>query len=279
MTNMIFDIQRASTVDGPGFRTTVFFKGCNLRCAWCHNPESQEFGKQLLFYSDRCKGCGICKEICPNKLQSCDLCGRCAYYCSSEARVMCGEVKSASEIMNVIIADRDFYANDGGVTFSGGECMLQPKLLLELLRDCKAQRVHTAVDTAGCVPFSVFESIIEYTDLFLFDIKMMDPVKHRRYTGVSNDLILANLARLLDLKTRIWVRVPVVTGVNDNEEEMRAIRSFLEKHGVPEKVELLPYHRMGIKKAHALGNEPVEFEIPTPNHIAQLERVFHRMEE
>ena len=151
---MIFDIQRNSFVDGPGIRTTVFFKGCNLRCKWCHNPESQSFEKQMLFYKDKCTGCGKCREVCPNHLQSCDFCGKCELYCPAEARKICGREYTSDEVLAEVIKDKAFYDNSGGgVTFSGGECMLQLDFLREILEKCKSAGIHTAVDTAGNVPW------------------------------------------------------------------------------------------------------------------------------
>ena len=267
----IFDIQRGSTMDGPGFRTTVFFKGCNLRCRWCHNPESQSPRRQLLYYEDRCIHCGKCQEVCPHHLRSCDLCGACEKYCPAEARALCGKQVTVEEIIGQIEADRIFYqTSGGGATFSGGECLLQPEFLTALLRACRAQGIHTAVDTAGAVDFTVFEDILPYTGLFLYDVKCMDTEKHRLYTGVDNAQILENLARLLRDGRRVWIRVPVVPGVNDTVEEMQAIRGFLLQYGWPEKVELLPYHPMGESKSAALELPFTAFEVPDQNKIALL---------
>ena len=227
MKAFIFDIQRASTVDGPGFRTAVFFKGCNLRCAWCHNPESQLSRPELLFYRDRCTHCGRCAQVCPHRLLSCTACGACAAVCPNEARVLCGKEYTPEEVLRVILKDKLFYDTSGG--------MLQPDFLASLLRLCRENRVHTAVDTAGCVPFRSFEKILPCTDLFLYDIKLMDPEKHREYTGAGNEIILANLARLLRAGQRVWIRVPIIPGVNDTIEEMRRIRAFLTDNGYPER--------------------------------------------
>ena len=271
MTATIFDIQRSSFVDGPGIRTTVFFKGCNLRCAWCHNPESQSTAPQLMFYADKCQGCGKCLEKCPHDLKSCELCGKCELYCPTEARRVCGKAYTADELLTEILADKLFYdTSGGGATFSGGECMLYPDFLAELLQKCKENGVSTAVDTAGHVPFTHFERVLPFTDMFLYDIKCMDTDTHKAYTGVGNELILENLAKLLARGARVWIRVPVIVGVNDHEQEMRAMAEFLQKHGRPEKIELLPYHAMGESKARAIGREPVIFTAPSKEKIEML---------
>ena len=167
-TTNIFDIQRDSFVDGPGIRTTVFFKGCNLHCAWCHNPESQSAKPQMMFYKNKCTGCGKCREKCPHNLESCDLCGKCTVYCPHDAREICGKEYTVDEVLREIRKDKTFYkTSGGGVTFSGGECMLQIEFLTKILKACKENGIHTAVDTAGHVPFEFFERIIPYTDLFL----------------------------------------------------------------------------------------------------------------
>ena len=197
MKATIFDIERNSHVDGPGIRTIVFFKGCNLRCTWCHNPESQSGKQQMMFYKDKCKGCGKCKEFCPNHLENCDLCGNCTFYCPVDARKVCGKEYAVDEVFAEIIKDKSYYDNSGGgVTFSGGECMLQIDFLAEILKKCKENGIHTAVDTAGHIPFERFEKILPHTDLFLYEIKMFDSEMHKKYVGVDNELILENLKKM-----------------------------------------------------------------------------------
>lgn len=270
---MIFDIQRNSFVDGPGIRTTVFFKGCNLRCKWCHNPESQSFDKQMMFYKDKCTGCGKCREVCPNHLKKCDFCGKCELYCPAEARKICGREYTSDEVLAEVIKDKAFYDNSGGgVTFSGGECMLQLDFLREILEKCKSEGIHTAVDTAGNVPWKSFEKILPFTDLFLYDIKAFGAELHRKGTGVSNELILENLKNLSG-RADIIVRIPVIGGYNDNDEEIRQIADFLKQIKII-KAELLPYHAMGEHKYTALGRNTESFNVPNKNFMNRSQQLF-----
>ena len=272
---IIFDIQRNSYVDGPGIRTTVFFKGCNLKCAWCHNPESQNPKREMLFYKDKCIGCGKCKEKCPNSLEKCDFCEKCTIFCPQNAREICGREYTAEEVLKIILKDKSFYdASGGGVTFSGGECMLQIDFLEEILRLCKENGIHTAVDTAGHVPYDYFERILPYTDLFLYDVKCLDSEKHKKFVGVSNARILENLEKLLAAGASVLVRIPVIPEVNDSAEEMKAVSAFLRKGNNSPRVELLPYHRMGEHKYTALGKEATLFEVPSEEKMALLRKMF-----
>ena len=271
MTATIFDIQRASFVDGPGIRTTVFFKGCNLRCAWCHNPESQSVKREMLFYKNRCTGCGKCKEKCPNSLEKCDFCGKCALFCPHDAREICGKEYTIDDVVHEVIKDKAIYENSGGgVTFSGGECMLQIDFLEEVLKKCKEQGIHTAVDTAGQVSFDKFERILPYIDMFLYDIKIADSEKHKKYVGAPNELIISNLERLISLGKRVWVRVPVISGINDTEEEILAIKKIANG---AEKIELLPYHAMGEHKYEALGRAVTKFSAPNDEKMRELRKM------
>lgn len=274
MKATVFDIQRNSFVDGPGIRTTVFFKGCNLDCKWCHNPESKFSKPQMLFYKNKCTGCMKCAKVCPNELKKCDLCGKCELYCPNDARKVCGKRYDVDEILKEVLKDKAFYDNsDGGVTFSGGECMLQIDFLCEILKRCKECGVHTAVDTAGNVPWERFEKVLPYTDLFLYDIKAMDDETHKKYVGVSNVLILENLKKLFEKNANVLIRIPVIPTVNDDAEEMLKIKAFLEPFN-PLKVELLPYHKMGEHKYDALGLEMTEFEVPEKEKIDELKKIF-----
>lgn len=266
MKGLIFDIQRNSFVDGPGIRTTMFFKGCNLRCGWCHNPESQNFAKEILFYKNKCTGCGKCKELTTEDSN---------FICFNDAKEICGKEYTVDEVFSEIIKDKAFYENScGGVTFSGGECMLQIDFLEAILKECKKNGIHTAVDTAGNVPFEYFERILSYTDLFLYDIKCFDSNKHRKHTGVGNEIILSNLKKLLRTDKSIWIRIPIIPTFNDGVDEMQHIETFLCSQKYPEKVELLPYHAMGERKYAALGRASQTFPVPSEEKMIQLKTIF-----
>lgn len=276
MNGLIFNIQRFSVHDGPGIRTTVFFKGCNLSCEWCHNPESQSGKIQMMFHREKCISCGKCKEKCPNNLEKCDFCGECALYCPQDAREICGKEYSVEQVMDEALRDIEFYSNSGGgITFSGGECMLQIDFLEKLLCACRSSSISTAVDTAGHLPFEYFERVIPYTDLFLYDLKCADGDKHRRYTGVDNELILENLGKLLALGKRVWIRIPIIPTVNDTEDEMRRIKDIISRLGEPEKIELLPYHALGEHKYSAIGKRPKSFTVPSEELMKSLRAVLN----
>jgi len=274
-TATIFDIERNAFTDGPGIRTTVFFKGCNLRCAWCHNPESQSPHPQMLFDQQQCKGCGKCATVCPSGLENCTLCGKCALYCPEDARRICGREVTPAEVLAELLKDKAYYdRSGGGATFSGGECMLQIDFLTEILRLCKENGIHTAVDTAGHVPYERFEQILPYTDLFLYDLKLLDSDRHRQYTGVGSELILSNLQKLFQSGTPVWIRIPVIPGVNDGVEDMQQIKQWIDRHGKPAKVELLPYHAMGEHKYHSLGMQAPVFQTPDAETMNRLRQMF-----
>ncbi len=268
---LISDIQRFCMHDGPGIRTTVFFKGCPLSCEWCHNPETQSLQKEILFYKSKCINCGACNSC---EKQECVACGECAKNCPTNAREVVGQEYSPDQLYEHLQKDVAFYGKNGGVTFSGGECMLQIDPLTKTLKMCNENGIHTAVDTSGHVPFESFEKILPYTDLFLYDVKLFDPENHKKYTGVDNELIFKNLKKLFDAGAEIWIRIPVIPSVNDSIEEMQKIKNFLDRCGFPERIELLPYHPMGESKCSALGKSQRIFEIPSSEKMKLLEEVF-----
>ncbi len=258
---LIFNIQHFSIHDGPGVRTVVFFKGCNLLCKWCHNPESMSFSPQLFFYEEKCSGCSACINKCSCHIldfnschvwlhNKCKKCFRCCDTCYTGALTVVGSVVSVSNIMEQILSNKLYFTQSGGgVTFSGGECMLQPDFLLALLTECKENGIHTAIDTAGNVPFEFFEHIIPYTDLFLYDIKAINSDLHFKLTGENNELILSNFNKLYELGCNIIVRIPYIPGFN--AEEVEYIGEFLLPYKLSK--ELLPCHTLGNSKYEALG--------------------------
>ena len=264
MKATIFEIKRFAVHDGDGIRTTVFFKGCPLRCVWCHNPEGLSFEQQEAFYAHKCIGCGEC-----NKTEFV------ADDCLGEARIVYGRTVTVDELLPLLLEDRDFYDNSGGgVTLSGGECLMQADFCAELLKRLKENGIHTAVDTAGHVPYERCEKILPYTDLFLYDVKCFDSEKHRRYTGGGNELILENLKKLLTSGTHVWIRIPIIDALNDTIEEMQKIKEYLFSCGTPKKIELLPYHAMGEHKYVALGKEEPRFSVPSEEKMRQLKNIF-----
>lgn len=249
MNGTIFDIQRFSIYDGPGIRTTVFLKGCNLKCLWCHNPESQLSRSELLFYRDKCIECGACKRICANENNApCTACGKCVPACPANARELAGKTVSASEVMETVLKDKKYYATSGGgVTLSGGEPLLQSDFAAEILKKAKTNGLHTAIETAGHVNWSVFEKVLPFLDLILYDIKAIDEATHFRCTSVSNKLILENAEKLKKRPVKLLFRMPVVPAYND--KEVTAVRTFTKGFDL----ELMPYHKTAKNKYKALS--------------------------
>lgn len=274
-TATIFDVQKCSFIDGPGIRTTVFFKGCNLKCKWCHNPESQSPNRELMVQSKKCVGCGKCLEKCPNKFSSCDMCGKCTIYCPALAREIVGKEYTVDQVLSEILSDKKFYlSSGGGATFSGGECMLRVDFLAELLKKCKENGVHTAIDTAGCVPYDSFLKVLPFTDLILYDVKCFSEELHLQGTGVSNRLILKNLERLSqETDCEIIVRIPVIPGYNTDTKELSSMAKFLASLRI-KAVELLPYHTMGNYKYQTLGRTPFVYDVPAEEDMTYYKKLF-----
>ena len=263
----VFEIERYATKDGPGIRTVVFFKGCNLKCIWCQNPESQLMKPEVMYSKEQCAGCRKCIFACPNgsveeipplgfisNHNTCILCGACVDACFYDARRIVGKKYTIESIMEEILKDKAFYDNSGGgVTFSGGEPLLQHRAVLELASRCKSKGIHTALETAGHVDWTVFNEIIPNMDLIFYDVKHIDEKLHKEYTGVSNRLILQNLQKLSMHFDNIVVRIPIIPKVNNTLDVQRKIYHFLLESTRVKTVELLPFHRLGAAKYSGLG--------------------------
>ena len=255
ITGKIFDIKKYAIHDGPGIRTTVFLKDCPLSCWWCHNPEGLQQAPKVIFDRHLCIGCHDCEKACPagaisvspvglvtdNRL--CTACGLCVDTCSADARKMSEQILTVSQLMAIIQKDILFFdESGGGVTFSGGEPLLQPDFLIEALSECGRSEIHRVVDTSGYAGRSDLKQVAKQTDLFLYDIKCIDSKTHRKYTGVPNKVILDNLVLLHDLGAEIIVRIPLIPGFNDDVESMSQIRSFLRPLKSIHEISMLPYH-------------------------------------
>jgi pyruvate formate lyase activating enzyme len=290
VTGRVFDIKRYSIHDGPGIRTTVFLKGCALNCLWCHNPESVDPGPELMHWPGRCARCYACIAACPKGAIAqdasgavvvdrtrCDLCGQCAEACLYDAMQIVGREMSVDEVLDEVEKDRIFYEQSGGgVTLSGGDPAVQPAFAEALLDGCRQRGLRTAVDTAGSSRNGALDRLAAKTDLILYDLKVMDDARHREWTGVSNAAILANLERLAGGRTEVWVRIPLVRGVNDDEDNIRRTTALLTSLGTIKRIGLLPYHSGGLEKARRIGKETCfrRFEPPSEERLAAIEAAF-----
>lgn len=293
ITGLIFNVQRFSLHDGPGIRTTVFLKGCPLRCFWCHNPEGLHPWPEVQFFPGRCVGCGECEKVCPQGAQQvladgrrfydrgrCTQCGACVEACVAESLRLVGKRVTLDEALGEVLADRAFYeTSGGGVTLSGGEPFIQPAFTRALLTACKAEGLHTAIETSAFCPWEAMEAVLPVTDLWMVDIKHLDGEKHRQATGVSNRQILENIRRLAETGQPLVLRVPVVPGVNDTPAEIGAIAEFVQtlnlrraRSAPPLSLELLPFHRLAGEKYRSLGMDDAAAELtpPTAEQMASL---------
>ena len=275
---LVFDIKKYAIHDGPGIRTTVFFKGCPLECQWCHNPESRSAYVEHSFRKNRCTGCGQCVEACPEQaismiddkpvteIKKCTLCGRCVDICTACAREIVGREMTVNEVLDEVEKDIIFYdESGGGVTFSGGEPLMQPEFLVALLNQCKRQGIHTAVDTSCYADPKIIETVGEKADLFLCDIKHMDSEIHKQFTGVGNDLILENIKLLSQADKEIIIRIPIIPGFNDEKANIEATGKFTASLSDVIRVDILPFNRGGIEKSARLANQNKYMQVDTPS--------------
>ena len=274
-TPMLMDIKRFAVHDGPGLRTTLFLKGCSLKCIWCHNPEGICRETQMAYYAHKCIGCGECAKVCPTGSHTmdatghhfdrskCIFCGACVKACLGEALTLFGRQIDVNEAYDIVTEDALFYREDGGVTVSGGEPLFYPDFIRVLFTKLKEDGIHTAVDTCGNVPWASFETVLPVTDLFLYDIKHIDPDAHKSLTGADNRHILENLQKLSDLGAKIEIRMPLVPGSNDDEETLRGIGECLQNLNIT-KMKVLPYHSMARSKYAALGMQDAMPDVDSP---------------
>jgi pyruvate formate lyase activating enzyme len=284
----VFDIQKFALHDGPGIRTTVFFKGCGLRCWWCHNPESQQTRPELLLRPELCIQCGACLVECQHGAirrngdgfatdrALCERCGACTAACAADAREMVGREMTVEQVMHEVLRDTIFYdESGGGVTFSGGEPLLQGDFLFDLLRACKAHDLHTIVDTCGFASPEILDRVSPYVDLYLYDLKVMDDRRHREVTGVSNTLILDNLRRLAEHDQPVVLRVPIIPHINDDEANLRQIGALARCLPNIQRVDILAYHRLGMDKYERLNrpNPMPETAEPSEDEMKVIKRL------
>ena len=286
---LIFDIQRFCLHDGPGIRTILFFKGCALRCAWCHNPESHRPGPEVAFFARCCVGCFACREVCPKKAilagpgprvdhTLCDGCGNCAAACLTGALRRVGEKWGTTDLLAEIVRDRDFFVSSGGgVTLSGGEPMVQAGFLERFLPLLAADDIHVTLETCGHFPWPAMERIAPFVDLVYFDLKLMDPVRHQAFTTRDNGPILSNFRRLASASLHLQARMPVIPGINDDEENIRATAALLHECGL-DTIHCLPYHRMGEEKLGRIGMDRPDLAIPDRPDLKPIIEGFAREE-
>lgn len=287
---MIFDIKRYAIHDGPGIRTTVFFKGCPLRCQWCHNPEGQLGEQEIVWHRSRCpEDCKACLSFCPQEAldkkgrvltidrSKCDLCGKCQEICAYEALELIGREVLVREVMEEVEKDRIFFENSGGgVTFSGGEPLMQPEFLGELIDECHERSIPVTVDTCGYASPDILRRISEKDPLILYDVKIIDEERHKAHTGVSNEIILENLKILAKSGKDVVARIPLIRGINDDDRNIHKTAEFLFSLKSIKQINLLPFHKGGLDKYRRLGRKGPRpsFKPSTHKRIEKIKKIF-----
>ncbi len=286
----VINIQKYSIHDGDGIRTTIFFKGCPLSCLWCHNPESQNYREELMYNAEKCIGCMACMNICHKRaiskeenhvvtdISQCDLCKGCIDYCVNNAREIVGKEYTVAQLIKEVEKDKMFYEeSSGGITLSGGEVMTQNMdYIEELLRKLKKKGYNIAIDTCGQAPYENYERVLNYVDTFLYDIKLMDNEKHIKYVGKSNEVIIDNLKKLSEAGANINIRIPLLEGINADDESIEEIINFLKENVSVQKINLLPYHNTGKSKYERLQKvyEGIDFKAPSDDRLEEIKKKF-----
>lgn len=288
LTATISNISRGSLHDGPGVRTVIYFKGCSLRCQWCHNPETFERKSEIVYASVKCIRCGKCIETCSTchivengeirfLREKCIRCGRCSDSCPTGAITLCGETKTVDEVFQVVVKDAHYYlTSGGGVTLSGGECLLQADFCAALLKKCKASGIHTIIESALFVDYAKVEKVLPFVDFFYVDLKIADSAKHNKYTGQSNNLIIENIFQLSKTGIPIVIRIPLIPSVNDSVEDMQAFSEMIHgfSNGI-KGIELLKYNPLASSKYHSIGKKYYDFGDTTQSDdtVEKLQKV------
>ena len=287
----VLNIERYTLHDGPGIRTTVFLKGCPLRCLWCSNPESQMGTPELVYFEDKCIGCGRCVSVCPQDaivqdspgaavtvlFDRCDGCGQCIDACYVEALTLAGEKMTAEEVVAIVERDWPFYKHSkGGVTLSGGEALAQPEFSAEVLRLCQAKGIHAAIQTSGQASAKSLQQVLPYLDLVIFDIKHLDNETHKKLTGVPNDQILTNLSYINSSGTPIVLQVPLIPGLNDSEENLDNLAELVRSLPSVMGLSLLSYHTLGLTKYRSTGRDYALVDLPkvSPDYLEEKKAYF-----